>query len=236
MDFVTTDDGTFAFLAFGKRPVGVIAIGQLPTGVIAIGQVARGFIAVGQLAVGVVVLGQLATGLFAIGQAVLAPAYGIAQLGIVGRGRGAVLALLPRRAAPRAETRPLAGEADLVEGRTARGWLAVREERGRLVTASGRDLGPATTRAPAGSLAEIAAEVVAVDDADFRSPARAVKLRVLDVRPPPPSRFLSGGLFGSAPSKDTPARTGELVMRFGAWLATLAALLVIEALAFGADG
>lgn len=235
MELVTTDDGTFAFLAFGKRPVGVIAIGQLPTGFLAIGQVARGFVAIGQLAVGVFVLGQLATGLFVIGQAVLAPAYGIAQLGIVGRGRGAVLALLPRWAAARAEAPPVADENDLVEARITSGWLPVKELRGRLVTASGRDLGPTTTKIPAGTLAAIGAEIIAVEDADFRSPARAVKLRVLEVRPPPRSHFLAGGLLGGGPSKDDPARIGELVARFGAWLLALAALFVIEALAFGAD-
>lgn len=227
-----SSDGEFAFLSVGSRPVGVIAIGQFPLGVVAIGQVARGLLVVGQAAIGLVVLGQAAVGLVGVGQLVVAPAWGVGMFGVVGRGRGWVLRLLPRWQPARAPAVPLADEADLVDGKIERGWLAVRVENGNLVTRSGRPLldgSPARVLA-GGVVADVAAEIVAIEPTDFRAPARAVQLRCLDVQAVLPGHFVAGGWFGEKKQDESVAATSAaVVVRAGIALAL--ALGVLFALA-----
>jgi hypothetical protein len=75
---------------------GIFAIGQEAKGIFALGQMATGVVAVGQLARGVFVLGQLAIGVVAVGQGAVALGWGGGMIGVVGRGFGIVLKLLPR--------------------------------------------------------------------------------------------------------------------------------------------
>ena len=232
MQWFSSSDGEFAFLSVASQPVGIIAIGQIPLGVVAIGQGARGLFVVGQAAIGLVVLGQLAVGLVCVGQLVVAPAWGIGMLGVVGRGRGLVLRLLPRWQRARAPEVPLANEGDLLEGRAERGWLPVRIADGRLVTAGGHALvGDAHGRVLAGTMvADVAAEVVAIEPVDFRAPARAVQLRCLDVQAYLPGHFVAGGwLTNGKPEASIPATSASVVVRVG--VALCLALVVLFALA-----
>jgi len=75
---------------------GVFAVGQLAYGVFALGQMATGVVAIGQLARGVIAIGQGAIGIVAIGQGAVGVAYGIGMIGLVGRGLGIVVPVLPK--------------------------------------------------------------------------------------------------------------------------------------------
>ena len=223
-----SSDGEFAFLSVGSRPVGIIAIGQFPLGVVAIGQVARGVLVIGQAAIGVVVLGQVAAGLACVGQLVVAPAWGIGMFGIVGRGRGWVLRLLPRWLPAHAPTMTLANEADLLEGRVERGWLAARVEKGKLVTSGGHPLldGRSAHVLTGGVVADVVAEIVATEPMDFRAPARAVQLRCLDVQTTLPGHFVAGGWLGDKDTDESAVASGaSIAIRAGIALALAIAVL-----------
>ena len=122
----------------------------------------------------------------------------------------------------------LADEADLLDGKATRGWLGVRRENGALVTSSGHPLvGEVATRVPAGSVADVVAEVVAIEPTDFRAPARAGQLRCLDIQATHRSRFVAKGWFGKVNlENDTPASTAEVVFRFCLALALAAVVLL----------
>lgn len=96
------------FFSFGSSAVGVIAIGQEATGIIAIGQMATGVFALGQLARGFIAIGQLACGVVAVGQLTIGIVGGVGMVGLVGRGIGWVIQLLPvpqlRETAPETTT------------------------------------------------------------------------------------------------------------------------------------
>ena len=227
-----SSDGEFAFLSVGSRPVGIIAIGQFPLGVVAIGQVARGLLVIGQAAIGLVVLGQVAVGLACVGQLVVAPAWGVGMFGVVGRGRGWVLRLLPHWQRARAPAVPLVDETDLLDGKIERGWLAVHLRNGSLVTSGGHPLldgNPA--RVPAGgAVADVVAEIVANEPTDFRATARAVQLRCVDIQATLPGHFVAGGWFGDRkPEESVAATSAAVVVRAGIALAL--ALVILFALA-----
>ena len=84
-----SSDGSFALVAVGEAPIGILAFGQ----------VCRGFIAVGQVAVGVVALGQVAVSVWGVGQTGIGVGWFGAMLGI--GGRGICLRLIPGIDPPR---------------------------------------------------------------------------------------------------------------------------------------
>jgi len=123
VELFSTDPDRPGIIAVGQIAYGVFALGQMATGVVAVGQVARGVIAVGQGAVGFVAIGQGAIGIL----------YGGAMLGVVGRGFGGVLEVLPKVRVQRFERPKLPPLSSLAELRSAdRGWVLARIEDGEL--------------------------------------------------------------------------------------------------------
>jgi hypothetical protein len=110
----------------GTEANGVVAIGQFATGVIAIGQVAWGVVAVGQIAFGWFAAGQIAIGGLTGGMFGVGLHATLAMVGVGGRGRGFVLALLPglgQRQTPRG-IEPLGAVRARVDG----GWVRLHLE------------------------------------------------------------------------------------------------------------
>lgn len=105
------------FFDAGQEAHGIIAVGQHATGVIAIGQVAHGVIAIGQAAFGVIAIGQLSFSFWGVGMLAFG-VFGAGGFGVGGRGKGAVLPLVPslgtRRSPPPLTTAQAlwAGQAD----------------------------------------------------------------------------------------------------------------------------
>jgi hypothetical protein len=125
LDFFSTDP---------ERP-GVIAVGQLAYGVFALGQLATGVVAVGQLARGVIAVGQGAVGVVALGQGAISLGYGVAMMGVVGRGLGFVVPVLPRIRIERPkvpEVSPVAELEALVPDDPAGAWVPVEVVDGKL--------------------------------------------------------------------------------------------------------
>lgn len=124
MRWFSTDPEQPGVFAVGQLAQGIFALGQMATGVIAIGQLARGVIAVGQGAVGFVAIGQGALGIF----------YGIGMVGVVGRGRGWVLKLLPevRVERPVIPTVPPPRALASLQSDGDHGWVEMKVHRGEL--------------------------------------------------------------------------------------------------------
>lgn len=211
---------------------------------VSVGQFARGVFVIGQFAVGVFVIGQFAVGLVSVGQFVLAPGWGVAMLGLGGRGKLGLIRLLPwwQTVTPRNEVVPsLVDETSLLTpgAPLSEGYLEVTVDRdGTLVTALG-------TKVPLRLGAVLPAEacegpenerprvfVWAVrnetfEEAGFReAPARQVALegsQVMLVRRP--KRYVPSGF------SDAPIRPVEVVVRLVAWalLVVAVALIVLVA-------
>ncbi len=211
---------------------------------VSVGQFARGVFVIGQFAVGVFVIGQFAVGLVSVGQFVLAPGWGVAMLGLGGRGKLGLIRLLPwwQTHAPRNEVVPsLVDETSLLTpgGPLSEGYLEATVERdGTLVTALGTKvplrLGavlPAEAReGPENERPRVFVWAVRNDtfeEAGFReTPARQVALegsQVMLVRRP--KRYVPSGF------SDAPIRPVEVVVRLVAWalLVVAVALIVLVA-------
>ncbi len=190
---------------------------------VSVGQFARGVFVVGQFAVGVFVLGQFAVGLVCVGQFVVAPGWGIAMMGLGGRGKLGVVRLLPwpkeRAVAP---PPPLVDEEDLAAGRVGSGWIAARLVNGRAVSLAGRPLDGAPPPGAPTDLDDGALAYIERDErfdeggAGFReAAAHTVTLRLTDLRWPPPRRYVPSAF------SDAPIRAPEVALRVAAWLALL---------------
>ena len=124
MELFSTDPDRPGVFAVGQIAYGVFAFGQMATGVVAIGQVARGVIAVGQGAVGFVAIGQGAIGIL----------YGGAMMGVVGRGFGGVLKVLPKVRLEKFERPKLPPLSSMKQLESMdRGWVLARIRDGALI-------------------------------------------------------------------------------------------------------
>ena len=129
---ISFENGVPGFFAIAQEARGVIALGQMAVGVVAIGQMAIGCFAVGQLGFGLIGAGQLGIGVYAAG-----------GLGIGGRGKGAILKLVPTVDPPR--DLPPTTTYQAVQAGWGDGWVAAtlnRNAQGHATLfADGYDLG-----------------------------------------------------------------------------------------------
>lgn len=214
---------------------------------VSVGQFARGVFVIGQFAVGVFVIGQFAVGLVSVGQFVLAPGWGVAMLGLGGRGHLGLIRLLPwwQTVAPRnASTPSVVDETALLTpgGDVREGYLEVTvDDDGALVSALGAKIplrlgavlpaeaceGPQKDRP---RVFVWAARTETFQEAAFReAPARQVALegsQVMLVRRP--KRYVPSAF------SDAPIRPVEVVVRLVAWaLLVVAVALIVFVAAIG---
>jgi hypothetical protein len=207
---------------------------------VSVGQFARGVFVIGQFAVGVFVIGQFAVGVVSVGQFVLAPGWGVAMLGLGGRGKLGLIRLLPwwqTVMPPNVRVPSVVDETALLtpDGPVREGYLEATVDRdGTLVTSLGT---PVPLRLGAVLPAEAcegpererprvfvwAARNETFEEAAFReAPARQVALegsQVMLVRRP--KRYVPSAF------SDAPIRPVEVVVRLVAWVLLVVAVALI---------
>ena len=212
---------------------------------VSVGQFARGVFVIGQFAVGVFVIGQFAVGLVSVGQFVLAPGWGVAMLGLGGRGKLGLIRLLPwwQPLTPKGVAVPtVVDERALLEpgGRLREGYLEARVGGdGALVTSLGTPIPlglgavlPAEAReGPENERPRVfvfTARTETFEEAGFReAPARRVALEGSQVMlVPRPKKYVPSGF------SDAPIRPVEVVVRIVAWALLVVAVALIVFVAF----
>ncbi len=212
---------------------------------VSVGQFARGVFVIGQFAVGVFVIGQFAVGFVSVGQFVLAPGWGVAMLGLGGRGKLGLIRLLPwwQTLTPQSVAIPsLVDEGALLTpgGELREGYLeASVAGDGTLLTAVGTPIplrlgavlpaeaceGPENERP---RVFVFAARTETFDESSFReAPSRRVALegsQVMLVRRP--KRYVPSAF------SDAPIRHVEVVVRLVAWALLVLAVALIVFVAF----